>query len=74
VADLTADTIAEAATQPASVSIDGQSAQAVPIADQIAALQFQKSQEALAGKNASGGAKSGWNKLRTAKSVPPGAV
>jgi hypothetical protein len=74
VAELTAESIAEAATQPVSVSIDGQSAQAVPIPDQIQALQNQKTQEALAGNNASGGPKSGWNKLRIAKAVPPGAV
>ena len=72
--DLTPESIAEAATQPASASVDGQTAAAVSISDQIKALQFAKGATALEGTNENGGPKSGWNKLRTAKAVPPGAV
>jgi hypothetical protein len=72
--ELTPETIAEAATQPASASVDGRSAAAVSIGDQIAAHKYAAAQAALAGTNASGGPKTGWNKLRTARAKPPSAV
>lgn len=64
--ELTADTIAQAATEPASASVDGQSAAAVPIPDQIAAARYKAAQDALSGTNASGGKKSGWGATRPA--------
>lgn len=72
--ELTPDAIAEAATQPASASVDGQSASAVSIGDQIKAHQYQQAQAALDGTNASGGPQSGWSKLRPARVKPPSAV
>lgn len=72
--DLTPDDIATAAAQPASAGVDGQTAAAHPIPDQIAAAKFQTTSAALDGTNANGGPVSGWNKLRTAKFQPPGAV
>lgn len=72
--DLTADSIAEAATQPASASVDGQSAAAVSISDQIAALKFKESVAAAAGTNDNGGPKSGWGMLRPARAKNQGAV
>ena len=62
-----ADSIAESATFPASASVDGQSATAHSIDQQIAAEKNKAISDALAGTNASGGAKSGWSKLRTAR-------
>jgi hypothetical protein len=72
--ELTPETIAEAATQPASASVDGRSAAAVSIGDQIKAHQYAAAQTALEGTNESGGPVSGWGKLRTAKVKPPSAV
>lgn len=72
--DLTADDIAAAAQQPASASVDGRSAAAVPIPDQIAAAKFQAVADALDGTNDNGGPKSGWGKLRPARARPGGAV
>jgi hypothetical protein len=72
--ELTPEAIAEAATQPASASVDGQSAAAVSIGDQIRALQFQKTQTGLDGTNTSGGPKSPWKKLRLARAKNQGAV
>lgn len=66
--DLTPDTIAEAATQPASAMKDGQSAAAVPIPDQIAADKYR----AQAAQAATG--RSAWGKVRMARAVPPGAT
>jgi hypothetical protein len=65
-AELTPESIAEAATEPASVNVDGQSATAHPIPDQIAADKYQKATDALTGTNANGGAKSGWGATRPA--------
>lgn len=63
-----ADTIAEAAASPASASVDGQSASAVSISEQIKADQYKKSADALDGVNSTGGGPvSGWSKLRTAR-------
>jgi hypothetical protein len=61
-----ADSIAQAANEVASATVDGQSATAVPIDQQIAAAKFKAAQDALAGANAGGGAKSGWGALRPA--------
>lgn len=71
---LTADDIADAATDPASASAGGQSATAVPIPDQIAAAKFQAATTATAGTNANGGPRSGWGATRPARVIPPGAV
>ena len=62
-----ADTIAEAANSPASASVDGQSASAHSISDQIKAQQNKAAADALEGTNANGGPVSGWSKLRTAR-------
>lgn len=64
--ELTADSIAQAATEPASTTIGDQSAAAVPIPDQIAAAKFKAAQDALAGTDASGAPKSGWGATRPA--------
>lgn len=72
--ELSPESIAEAATQPASGSIDGRSAAAVPIPDQIKADQYAKSATALDGTNDNGGPVSGWAKLRTARARTNGAV
>lgn len=72
--DLTPESIAEAATQPASASADGRSAAAVPIPDQIAADKYAKAQTGLEGTNDNGGPRSGWGRLRTARASNNGAV
>ena len=72
--EVTAESIAEAATQPASASADGQSAAAVSISDQIAAHKYAAAQASLDGTNDNGGPKTGWSKLRTARAKPPSAV
>jgi hypothetical protein len=63
--ELTADSIAEAATQPASASVDGQSAAAVGIQDQIAAHRYAETQKGLAKG-------SGWGMVRVARVKPAG--
>lgn len=63
--DLTPDAIAQAATQPLKASADGQSAEAVPIADQIEAAKFLAANK----KTASGKRP----KIRLTRVVPPGA-
>lgn len=72
--DLTPESIAEAATQPASASVDGQSAAAVPIPDQIAAAKYKAAADALNALNDNGGPRSGWSRLRTARARSNGAV
>jgi hypothetical protein len=71
---VSAESIAEAANSPASASVDGRSAAAVPIDQQIAADRYAKGATALSGTNPNGGKRSGWGKLRTGRAVPPGAV
>lgn len=46
-----ADSIAEAAASPASASVDGNSASAVPIPDQIQADRYRKASSAASGRN-----------------------
>lgn len=72
--DLTPESIAEAATKPASASQDGRSAAAVSIPDQITAAKFAAAESALEGTNDNGGPVSGWSKLRTARASSNGAV
>lgn len=67
-----ATSIAEAAAAPAKAAVDGQSAEAVPIPDQIKADVYAKSATAAAGANANGGAISGWGGLRPARAILPG--
>jgi len=63
-----ADAIAEAANSPASASVDGQSASAHSISEQIKALDKKAAADALDGTNSTGGGPvSGWSKLRTAR-------
>lgn len=69
---VSADSIAEAANSPASASVDGQSASAVSISEQIKALQLGATTDALAGTNDNGGPKSGWGRLRLARAKPGG--
>lgn len=66
-----ADSIAEAAASPAEASVDGQSARAHPIKDQIAAAEYKAQQDALADANDDGGKKSGWRGLRPARPIFP---
>ncbi len=68
-----ADSIAEAAASPASASINGESASAHSISEQIKAAEYKAQQDALAsGTNAAGGKKSGWRGLRPAVAQAPG--
>ena len=70
-----ADKIAEAAAAPASATADGQSADAHPIPDKIAADQYQKACAAAAAAEAAGRRGSGWGGMvRPAKAVLPGAT
>ena len=69
---VTPDLIAEAATAPASASVDGQSATAVPVDQQIAADVYAKSATTASGANANGGARTGWGALRPARAILPG--
>ena len=71
---LTPESIAEAATQPASASVDGRSAAAVSIPDQIAAAKFEGAETSLTGVNENGGPKSSWGRTRTARARNNGAV
>ncbi len=71
---VTPQSIAEAATEPASASADGRSATAVSITDMLAALAAKQAADAAEGTNPLGGAKSGWNMLRPAKGVLPGTT
>lgn len=64
---VSADSIAEAANGPASASVDGQTAAAHPIPDQLKALDKKAVEDALAGTNQNGGPVSGWSKMRTAR-------
>jgi hypothetical protein len=64
---LTPETIATAALDPASATVDGQSATAHSIPDMIAAAKFEAASNALSGDNANGGAKSGWGNRVTRK-------
>lgn len=72
--DLTPEAIAAAAQEPASATVDGRSAAAVPIPDQIEAARFAAASDALAGTNDNGGPRSGWAFLRPARARPGGAV
>ncbi len=71
--DLTPDTIATAAASPASVTVDGNSAAAVPIDKQIDALNLAKITAAATGTNRQGGPRSGWGMMRPARSITEGA-
>lgn len=72
---VTADTIAEAANSPASASVDGQSASAHSISEQIKAQQNKAASDALEGSNSTGGGPvSAWSKLRTARARNCGPV
>lgn len=65
--------IEDAISEPASAAVDGRSASAPSISEQIKGVQFVEGRTALDGTNPAGGKKSGWNCLRQAKAVPPGA-
>jgi hypothetical protein len=72
-----ADTVQEAIEQTAkagveSVSVDGQTAKAIPLAQLLEADRYLAGKTALTGTNANGGPRSGWGMLRPAKVVPPG--
>lgn len=72
--DLTPESIAEAATQPAEGSVDGRSAKAVPIPDQLAALRAKATADATSGENESGGPRSAWNRCNTGRAKSNGPV
>jgi len=67
--DLDADSIAVAAQQPQSASVDGVTAAAHSIPDQIAADRYRRTKAALAPAGASA-----WGAVRTARVVPPGTT
>lgn len=67
-----ADSIAEAAASPAQAEVDGQKAQAHPIADQIKAADYKAQTDAASGTNSAGGPKSGWRGLRFGVAQAPG--
>jgi hypothetical protein len=66
VPDLTPEAIAQAASEPLKASADGQSAEAVPIKDQIEAAKFL-----AANKKTAGGKRP---KIRLTRIVPPGSA
>lgn len=68
-----ADTIAENANAPLSATVDGQTAQQVPIPDQIAAANYAAGVDAVAGTGDNGGPKSPFNCLRNARFRPGGS-
>ena len=70
---VTPESIAEAANSPQSASVDGRSATAVSISEQIKAAEYLKSAEAAEETNTSGGPRSGWRGVRMGRAVPPGA-
>lgn len=71
--ELTPESIAEAATQPASASVDGKSAAAHSITDMIAADKYARAAAAAEGVNENGGPRSGWGTLRGARGRPGAA-
>ena len=71
---VTPESIAEAATAPASASADGRSAAAVPIDQMKEALELTEARAAAAGRNPVGGAPSAWNMTAAANFVSPGTV
>ena len=66
--DLTPDSIAVAAQSPQTASVDGVSATAVSIPDQIAADKYRKASTGLSGNH------SAWGLTRTARTIPPGTT
>lgn len=66
--------IESALSEPAAAAVDGMSASAPTIEQQIKGVTFLEGRDALTGEHSRGGKKSGWNCLRAAKGVPPGAV
>jgi hypothetical protein len=68
--NLTPDSIAEAAQNPASGAVDGVQVSAVSIPDQILADQYRRTQAAL--NPSSGGNRSAWGACRAAKAIPKG--
>lgn len=69
--DLT-EAIEQAALDPASASVDGQSATARPLSDLIEADRYLRGLAATEPTTTRGG--SGWGCLRTARAVPPGSA
>lgn len=62
------DAIEQAAQKPKKAEIDGRSAEAHPLPDQIAADKYLKGQAAVAG------GRSGWAATRPARVVLPGSI
>ena len=65
--------IAQAATEPQMVSVDGQSVTGRSIADLELARRAVSARQSLSGTNSNGGPVSGWACLRPARVQPPGA-
>lgn len=65
--------IEDAIAAPISATINDKSATEQSIPDKIAGVTFVQGARALSGSSGRGGRKSGWNCLRPAKAVPPGA-
>jgi len=69
---LTPVTIAAAAANPQSATVDGTTVSAHSIPEQIAADQYAKSSTSMTGTNPQGGSRSAWGRMRPAKVIPPG--
>lgn len=67
-------TIETVAGRPQRVAVDGQEVQSHGLTEIIEADRYLAGKAALTGAAAQGGARSGWNSLRPARMIPPGAV
>lgn len=72
--ELTPDSIAAAAANPQSATVDGTTVTAHSIPDKIAAFQNAQVNSSLDGTNPQGGSRSVWGRMRPGKVTPPGAV
>lgn len=72
--ELTPDSIAAAAANPQSATVDGTTVTAHSIPDKITADQYARVNSSLNGDNPQGGNRSVWGRMRPGKVTPPGAV
>ena len=71
--DLT-DIIEQAASDPASTTIDGETFVDKSIKDRIEAQKFLDARAAQEGTNANGGRRSAWGAITIARAAPPAAA
>jgi hypothetical protein len=69
ISEATSEALEQAVADPQAATVDGQSVDARPLPDLIAADKYAKARAALRGANANGGPRSGWNALRPAQAV-----